>query len=280
MKRKADKPNDSVETAEIARTLELNPSPGRFADWRRWKFVIVALGVLAVIAIAVLLWKGSDTSGTVRYEIQEVKRGNLTVIVTATGTLQPTNSVEVGSELSGTVRIVEVDYNDRVKVGQILARLDTTKLEATITQHRAALEAEKAKVLQADATVAETRAKLAQYQRVRELSKGKVPSQTEMDAAEAAFARAQANAANCRAAVSQAQATLSVSETDRSQWPGRWRPAAAALPTVRRGYGSPIPSIPPCTGPAGRASAARQPGCRDRSAATPHFPVPRCGSGD
>lgn len=217
MNRKADKPNESDETGDITRTLELNPSPGRFAGWTRWRFAILALGVLAVIAVAVVLWKGSDTSGTVRYEIQEVKRGNLTVIVTATGTLQPTNSVEVGSELSGTVRIVEVDYNDRVKVGQILARLDTTKLEATITQHRAALEAEKAKVLQADATVAETRAKLAQYKRVWELSKGKVPSQTEMDAAEAAFARAQGNAANCRAAVSQAQATLSVSETDLSK---------------------------------------------------------------
>jgi len=79
------------------------------------------------------------------------------------------------------------------------------------------LEAEKAKVLQAEATVAETRAKLAQYKQVWELSKGKVPSQTEMDAAEAAFTRAKANAANCRAAVSQAQATLSASETDLSK---------------------------------------------------------------
>jgi len=220
MKTKPDKPDktdETDETAEIARTLEMNPSPGRFSSWRRWRIPLLLLVVVTVLAAAIILWKSTNKAGAVRFETQEVQRGNLTVIVSATGTLQPTNSVEVGSELSGTVKSVEADYNDRVKVGQVLARLDTIKLEATITQYRAALEAEKAKVLQAKATVAETRAKLAQYKRVWELSKGKVPSQAEMDAAEAAFARAQANEANCRAAVSQAQATLSASETDLSK---------------------------------------------------------------
>jgi HlyD family secretion protein len=213
MKTSFDTPDGNIETSEIARALELNPSPGRFAGWRRWRFVVLLLAAVVLVSVFAF-WKKTDSSGALRYETQEVTRGNLTVIVTATGTLQPTHSVEVGSELSGTVRIVEVDYNDRVKVGQVLARLDTTKLEATITQYRAALESAKAKVLQAEATVAETRAKLAQYKRVAELSKGKVPSQAEMDAAEAAFARAQADAANYRAAVSQAQATLSAGETD------------------------------------------------------------------
>ncbi|SEM03935.1 HlyD family secretion protein [Syntrophus gentianae] len=211
-----EKPDTTDETTDITRTLEIDQTPGRFSNWKKWRIPLLAIVLVTAVAV-VFFWKGRDTSGAVRYETQEVKRGNLTVVVTATGTLQPTNSVEVGSELSGTIRTVEVDYNDQVKVGQILAKLDTSKLEATITQYRAALEAEKAKVLQADATVAETRAKLAQYKRVWELSKGKVPSQTEMDAAEAAFARAQANAANCRAAVAQAQATLSASETDLSK---------------------------------------------------------------
>lgn len=203
-------------TAGIEQILEMSPSPGRFSGWKRWRIIVPAL-VVFLIVLAVLFYSISDKSGVVRYETQEVRQGNLTVVVTATGTLEPTNSVEVGSELSGTIRTVEADYNDRVKVGQVLARLDTAKLEATITQYRAALEAAKAKVLQADATVAETKAKLSQYKRVWELSKGKVPSQTEMDAAEAAFARAKADAANYRAAVSQAQATLSVNETDLSK---------------------------------------------------------------
>ena len=213
MKSKSDKPEEPL---EILRTLESNPLPGRFQlRISRWAFILLL--TTAAIAVAVAIWWKADTSGAVRYETQKVQRGDLTVIVTATGTLQPTNTVEVGSELSGTVKTVEVDYNDRVKIGQVLARLDTAKLEAAITQYRAVLEAAKAKVLQAEATVIETRAKLTRYKNVWELSKGKVPSQLEMDAAEAAFARAQADAANYRAAISQAQATLSAGETDLSK---------------------------------------------------------------
>jgi HlyD family secretion protein len=104
-----------------------------------------------------------------------------------------------------------------VKVDQVLARLDTSKLEAQVTQSRAALESAKAKVLQAQATVSETRNKLAQLQRVRELSNHKVPSQIEFDAAEAASERAKADEASARAAVSQARAALEVYETDLSK---------------------------------------------------------------
>ena len=115
----------------------------------------------------------------------------------------------MGSELSGIIKSVEVDYNDRVKVGQVLARLDTSKLEAQVTQSKAALESAKAKVLQTQATVKETRSKLAQLKKVWEMSNKKVPSQSELDAAEAALDRAEADEASARAAVSQAAGQLS-----------------------------------------------------------------------
>jgi HlyD family secretion protein len=200
--------------SDVARTLEVDQSRGYGKRLKRWG--IVALLVIAVLA-GVLIWRASRKSNLTQYKTEEVRRGNLTVIVTATGTLKPTNSVDVGSELSGTVKSVEVDYNSKVKIDKILAKLDTTKLEATLTQSRAALESAKAKVLQAQATVAETRAKLAQYQRVRELSNGKVPSQLEIDAAEAAFERAKADEASAQAAVSQAEATVKANETDISK---------------------------------------------------------------
>jgi HlyD family secretion protein len=200
--------------SDVAQTLELDQPRGYGKLLKRW-------GVIALVAImalaGIVIWRTSNKSSTTQYKTEEVRRGNLTIIVTATGTLKPTNSVDVGSELSGTVKSVEVDYNSQVKVGQVLARLDTTKLEATLTQSRAALESAKAKVLQAQATVSETRAKLAQYQRVKELSHGKVPSQVEMDAAEAAFERAKADEASARAAVSQAEATVKANETDLSK---------------------------------------------------------------
>jgi HlyD family secretion protein len=201
----------TVSDSEVTRTLELDQPPGTGKGWKRWG--VAALAV-AVILSGVVVWRTSGKSDRPQYKTEQVQRGNLTVIVTATGTLKPTNSVDVGSELSGTVKSVEVDYNSKVKIGQVLVRLDTTKLEATLTQSRAALEAARAKVLQTRATVAETRAKLAQLRRVRELSQGKVPAQSDLDAGEAAFSRAQADEASAQAAVSQAEATVKVNETD------------------------------------------------------------------
>ncbi len=195
---------------DIAETLGINQShmPGK----RMRRYLVIAFVVVTAMSIVAIWMTGK--SPVTKYKTEQIRRGDLTVIVTATGTLQPTNTVCVGSELSGIITNVEVNYNDKVKAGQILAKLDTSKLEAQLVQSKAALESEKAKVLQAQATVAETHAKLAQLQKVRELSNGKVPSQSEMDAAEAAFERAKADAACATAAVSQAQATLQAIETD------------------------------------------------------------------
>ena len=175
--------------SDIAKTLGVAPGAGRRRRLRRWLLLVL----LVVVVVGVLaLRKGSGGSSAVQYKTQEAQRGDLVVRVTATGTLEPTNEVEVGSEISGIVRSVEADYNDKVKVGQVLARIDTSKYEAQEKQLKAALEAAEAKVLQVKATLSETQTKLAQYQRVRELSNGKVPSQSEFDAAQAAFERAKA----------------------------------------------------------------------------------------
>lgn len=199
---------------DIEDVLKMNRS--HLLSRRLIKYLIIALAVI-LIAAAAIIWKTTGKTTATQYKTEQVRRGALTVIVTATGTLQPTNTVSVGSELSGIIKSVEVSYNNRVKVGQILARLDTSKLEAQLTQSKAALESAKAKVLQAQATIEETKAKLSQFQKVRELSNGKVPSQAEMDAASAAFERAKADAASAAAAVSQAEAILQANETDLSK---------------------------------------------------------------
>ncbi|OPX93920.1 MAG: Macrolide export protein MacA [Syntrophorhabdus sp. PtaB.Bin006] len=200
--------------SDIAKNLEIGESHQR-SKWLK-RSVFIALGLIVVIIIAVIVKTRGNSTAT-QYRTGEVSRGDLTIVVTATGNLQPTNTVEVGSELSGIVKKVEVNYNSTVKVGQVLATLDTTKLDAQLTQSRAALESAKAKALQVQATVKETQAKLSQYQKVRELSNKRVPSQSEMDAAEAAFERAKADAASAVAAISQAQATVRANETDLSK---------------------------------------------------------------
>ena len=204
------------EKTNIAGMLEIDRLPGRKKVPQRW--IILAIMVAVVVIIALFFWIRSNSSTAVQYKTEEVKRGNLTVIVTATGTLKPTNNeVDVGSELSGTIKTVEVDYNSKVKVGQILARLDTTKLEAQVTQYKASLEAAQAKVLETQATIKEARSKLAQYQRVRTLSNNKVPSQADIDAQEATLERAISGDASAKAAITQAKASLATYETDLSK---------------------------------------------------------------
>lgn len=179
---------------------------------RRWLWLAGALIVIAVAAW--LLLRSGEDKAAPRYATEAATLGTLVVKVSATGKLQPTNTVDVGSELSGIVDKVYVDDNDEVKKGQILARLDLSKLQDAVAKSRASLTAAEAQVLQVQATVAETRATLARYQAVSQLSGGKVPSRTEMDTAEANLKRAEANVASARASVIQARATLQSDETN------------------------------------------------------------------
>lgn len=202
------------QNSEIEKTLTTDAFLKPQRRSKRW----LILGLLVIIAvIATVLWAKGPKSGLVQFKTETVSRGDLTILVTATGTLEPTNEVEVGSEQSGIIETVMVDYNDQVTVGQVLAKIDTSKLNAQVTQSKAALESANASVLQAQATLKETQSKLDQYEKVRQLSDNKVPSQTEFDAAEAACDRAWADYASAKAAVSQAQAILDADETDLSK---------------------------------------------------------------
>lgn len=153
-------------------------------------------------------------ASTPSYVTEAAAKGNLTLTVTANGTLQPTRTVNIGSELSGTVARVLVDVNDRVKRGQVLVELDTAKLNDQVTRSRAALNAAQAQLAQASATVKETRANLARLEEVARLSGGKVPSASELDSARAALDRATAVEASARANLDAARAALTSDETN------------------------------------------------------------------
>ncbi len=172
-------------------------------------------GALVVIAVAAWLFlRTGEDKAAPRYTTEAATLGTLVVKVSATGNLQPTNTVDVGSELSGIVDKVYVDDNDEVNKGQILAQLDLSRLQDAVAKSRASLAAAEAQVLQAQATVAEARATLSRFRQVSQLSGGKVPSKTEMDSAEANLKRAEANVASVRASVTQARATLQSDETN------------------------------------------------------------------
>jgi HlyD family secretion protein len=148
------------------------------------------------------------------YKTETVQKGALTVSVTATGELKPVTQVNIGTEISGVVESVDVDFNSTVTVGQTLARVNTEKLEAQAAQARAALRSAEAKQQVSEATMAEAEADLARLQHVRELSGGRVPSKQEMDSQEATVKRAHADQASAAAQVAQSQASLTAIETD------------------------------------------------------------------
>jgi HlyD family secretion protein len=180
--------------------------------WRRPAWWAAAATLLAVIA-GFAWWQGERRGDAPRYITEPVARGDLSVSVTANGTLQPTRAVNIGSELSGTVARVLVDINDRVKKAQVLAELDTAKLQDQIARSRAALASSEAKVAQAAATVKEARGNLARLREVQRLSGGKVPSQAELDTALATLERALADETAARSSVTDARAALSSDET-------------------------------------------------------------------
>ena len=200
--------------SDIDRTLNINSKSGRSKHLVRW---IVWLLIAIVAAFAVIKFGTGNSDDKVEYKTETVQRGNLIVSVATTGTLQPTNQVEVGSELSGIVRTVEADYNDIVKVGQVLARLDTSRLEAQVQQSKASLEAAIAKVRQVQATVKEAGNSLDRLKRVGELSGNRLSSQHDIDAAEAVLERSLADETAARASVSQAEANLRIVRTDLSK---------------------------------------------------------------
>jgi len=182
----------------------------RAARRRRILLTVIVAALLALWGLRRLT--GDDAAVT--YLTEPATRGNLTVTVTATGTLEPTNKVDISSELSGIIRSVEVDYNDTVEIGQPLAHLDTTRLDALVLQSKAALDAARARVAEAEATEKEATAQLSRLERVHKVSGGQVPSDQELVAGQAAASRARATSASARAAVTQAEATLDAQQTD------------------------------------------------------------------
>ena len=186
--------------------------------WYRRPLVWGGVLVLLLLGGGVWWWQARKAANAAPiYNTQVVARGNLTLTVSANGTLQPTRTINIGSELSGTVLKVNVDVNDQIKKGQVLVVLDTAKLGDQILRSKATLSAANSKVEQTQATVDEAAASLARYEEVAQISGGKVPAKTELDTARATLKRARADDASARAGVRDAQAALSTDETNLSK---------------------------------------------------------------
>lgn len=185
--------------------------------WRRTS-VWAGVALLVAAGAGLAYWQSVKAARALpQYVSQEVKRGNLRLTVAANGTLVPTRQVNIGSELSGTVRNVRVDVNDRVKKGQVLVELDTAKLSAQVARSSASLASAQARQAQARATTKEARANLGRLEEVARLSGGKVPSAAELDTGRATLERAVADEQAAAASVQDARAALSTDQTNLSK---------------------------------------------------------------
>ncbi len=199
---------EETEDPDVLHTLGLEDAASTARPRRRF---LIALAALLVLVAALVLWRQVSGGPGYDYATRAVTRGDLEVAVTATGNLETVNQVEVGSELSGVIATVAVDYNDRVTAGQVIARLNSDKLEAEVLRARAALEAAQARVLEAEATVVETERAFA---RTQKLVTQTWKSETDLDIARAAFDRARASLALAEAEVTEAEAQLQSDETN------------------------------------------------------------------
>jgi HlyD family secretion protein len=171
----------------------------------------VGLAVVVVVGLSVAFWPSGKTWV---YDTVAVEQGDLTVEVTAIGTLEPLHTVAVNSEVSGTVARVHVDTNDTVTAGQVLAELDTELLEAELRRTRAASRAADASRAQAQITAEATALDLA---RAQTLHGSGALSDAALEQAETAHKQAVASVSVAEAQSEQARAALSSSRTQLSK---------------------------------------------------------------
>ncbi len=195
----------STEADDISKTLELGQSQRK--PWR-W----IGIATLAVAAGGgAYFYLSGNSDGQVRYITEPLTRGGFEVVVSATGSVEPTNLFDVSSELSGTIAEVHVDYNDKVEHGTVLATLDTSKLEAQLAVQKASLASAEAMVALAQATLDEAQKTLVRGQ---ELSRRGVETEETLIGQEAAFARAEAELQSANANKDLAQANLDLVQAD------------------------------------------------------------------
>jgi HlyD family secretion protein len=176
-------------------------------------FFIIFIILLLIAGVYYFFFANQSKKEEVNlYNTKKVTRGDLSVIVSATGTLNPTNSVEIGVEVSGTIKEIYVDFNDEVEVGQLLAILDTRKLQSEVDGQTASLGISKANLKESEVNL---RNKKSVYDRTLKMynsSGGKYPSINELDDAKFAYESSVSSFEAAKAKVEQSSFSLNTAK--------------------------------------------------------------------
>jgi HlyD family secretion protein len=173
------------------------------------KILIAGILILVAAVAGFFLFRGNGNEP--KFRTEKVTRGDIVMAVTSTGTVNPVTTVLVGTQVSGTIKEIYVDFNSPVKKGQLIARIDPALLEAQVNQARANLFSARANLEKAEATRVDARRTM---DRNKELFSKNLVARSELDTAETNHETAKASVSAAKAQVAQAEAALSVAETN------------------------------------------------------------------
>lgn len=176
---------------------------------KNWKIIIGAL--LVVLLAAGLFFYFKNGNNAPKFKTQTAARGDIRATVTATGTMNAVTTVLVGTQVSGTISKLYVDFNSPVKKGQILAQIDPATFQAQVDQARANMMAARANVQKAEAAVVDTKRTM---ERNKTLFARNLIAKSDEDTAETNYLSAEAQLSASKAAVAQTKAALDFAETN------------------------------------------------------------------
>ena len=182
------------------------PEPNKKRSRRAFWLIAAAA---AVVVIAILGFRRSEKGDELKFDTGKVDRGRIAARVTATGTLSPLVEVQVGSQVSGRIQALYVDFNSVVKKGQVIARLDPQLFEASVRQGRANLSAAQANLSRSQALSEDARLK---NERAKTLEAQKLVSESDLETARATADSARASVVAAQGEVEQARASLHQAE--------------------------------------------------------------------
>jgi HlyD family secretion protein len=173
------------------------------------KTAIISAVIILLAVIGYILFRGNGNEP--KFRTEKVTKGDLVMTVTSTGTVNPVTTVLVGTQVSGTIKEIYVDFNSPVKKGQLIARIDPALFEAQVNQARANLFSAKANLEKAEATLVDAKRTM---ERNKELLSKNLIAQSDFDTAETNYETAKASVSAVKAQVVQTEAALSLAETN------------------------------------------------------------------
>jgi HlyD family secretion protein len=174
------------------------------------KKILIIGGIIIVIGIAAfILFRGNKNEPKFRFD--KVARGDIEMAVTATGTVNPVTTVLVGTQVSGTIKDIYVDFNTPVKKGQLIALIDPALFEAQVNQAKANLFSAKANLEKAEAILIDAKRTM---DRNKELFSKNLIARSDLDTSETNYETAKASVSAAKSQVAQTEAALSLAETN------------------------------------------------------------------